>query len=56
MVISPTTAKIDPRKVAYLNSKSSEQINKAAAVEQPNHAEMVELVTGFIDKLIQSGV
>jgi hypothetical protein len=58
MVIAPpTTAKIfDLSKVTYLNGKNSDQISQAAAVEQPSHAEMVKLVTGFIDNLIQSGV
>lgn len=57
MAIAPTTAQIfDLSKVAYLNGKSSEKISAAAAVEQPSHAEMVTVVTGFIDKLIQSGV
>ena len=52
MVISPTTAKIDPSKVPYLKGKSPEEVKKAAGVEQPSHAAMVTVVTGFIDKLI----
>jgi hypothetical protein len=58
MVIAPpTTAQIfDLSKVAYLNGKNSDQISQAATVQQPSHAEMVTVVTGFIDKLIQSGV
>jgi hypothetical protein len=55
MVSNPTTTRFNLDAVPYLKGKSSE-INKAAAVEQPNHAEMVKVVTGFIDKLIQSGV
>jgi hypothetical protein len=57
MVIAPATAQIfDLSKVAYLKDKTHDEISAAAAVEQPSHAEMVKLVTGFIDKLIQSGV
>jgi hypothetical protein len=53
MVIAPTTAPIfDLSKVTYLNGKNSDQISQAAAVQQPSHAEMVKVVTGFIDKLI----
>lgn len=54
MVIAPpTTAPIfDLSKVTYLKGKSSEQISTAAAVEQPSHAQMVKVVTGFIDRLI----
>ena len=53
MAIAPTTAQIfDLSKVAYLKGKSSEQISAAAAVEQPSHAEMVTVVTGFLDGLI----
>ncbi|MBU6196898.1 MAG: hypothetical protein KGO93_04965 [Cyanobacteria bacterium REEB446] len=53
MVIAPTTAQIfDLSKVAYLKGKSSEQISAAAEVEQPSHAAMVTVVTGFIDGLI----
>jgi hypothetical protein len=53
MVIAPATAQIfDLSKVTYLNGKNSDQINQAAAVEQPSHADMVKVVTGFIDGLI----
>jgi hypothetical protein len=57
MVITPATAKINLEVLPYFKGKGS-QINQATAkaVEQPNHAEMVEVLTGFIDKLIQSGV
>ena len=56
MVIAPTTTNFDLSRVTYLKGKSHEEISAAAAVQQPNHAEMVKVVTGFIDKLIQSGV
>jgi len=56
MVITSTTPKIDPSKVPYLKGKSSDQISTAAAVQQPSHAEMVKVVTGFIDSLINLGV
>ena len=53
MVIAPATAQIfDLSKVAYLKDKTHDEISAAAAVEQPSHAEMVKLVTGFIDNLI----
>jgi hypothetical protein len=55
MVITPTTATKVNFEVSYLKSKSHEEISVAAA-QQPSHAEMVKLVTGFIDNLIQSGV
>ncbi len=51
MVISPTITRIDPDRVTYLKGKTPEQISRAAA-QQPNHAEMVTVVTGFIDGLI----
>jgi hypothetical protein len=40
------------RFVPYLNGKSSEQISQAATVHQSSHAEMVTVVTKFIDGLI----
>lgn len=54
--ISPTI-NFDLSRVTYFKDKGS-QIDqaKAKAVEQLSHAEMVTVVTGFIDKLIQSGV
>jgi hypothetical protein len=53
MVIAPATAQIfDLSKVAYLKDKTHDEISAAAAVEQPSHAEMVTVVTGFIDRLI----
>lgn len=54
--ISPTID-FDLSRVTYFKDKGS-QIDqaKAKAVEQLSHAEMVAVVTGFIDKLIQSGV
>jgi hypothetical protein len=57
MVSTSTTAtRFNLDVVPYLKGKSAEQIDRAAAAQQPNHAEMVKVVTGFIDKLIQSGV
>jgi hypothetical protein len=55
MVIAPTTATKVNFEVSYLKGKSSEQISTAAAVQQPSHAQMVAVVTNFIDGLIQSG-
>lgn len=54
--ISPTID-FDLSRVTYFKDKGP-QIDqaKAKAVEQLSHAEMVTVVTGFIDKLIQSGV
>ena len=52
MVIAPTTTNFNLQAVPYLKGKSHEEINAAAAVQQPNHAEMVTVLTGFIDKLI----
>jgi hypothetical protein len=52
MVIAPTTTNFDLSRVTYLKGKSHEEISAAKAVEQPNHAEMVTVVTGFIDGLI----
>jgi hypothetical protein len=51
--ISPTTPKIDPSKVPYLKDKSPQKISTAvAAAEHLSHAQMVTVVTGFIDNLI----
>jgi hypothetical protein len=53
MVIAPTTAQIfDLSKVAYLKDKTAQEINAAAAVQQPSHAEMVTVVTKFLDGLV----
>ncbi|MEB3314898.1 MAG: hypothetical protein VKK32_01625 [Candidatus Melainabacteria bacterium] len=53
MVIAPTTAtRFNLDAVPYLKGKSSDQISTAAAVQQPNHAEMVKSFTDFIDSLI----
>lgn len=55
MVISPTTTNFDSQTVPYLKGKSPEDVKKAAAVEQPSHAQMVTVVTNFLDDLINSG-
>jgi hypothetical protein len=56
MVITPTTATKVNFEVSYLKGKSSEQISTAAAVQQPSHAEMLTVVTEFIDGLINLDV
>jgi hypothetical protein len=57
MVIAPTTTNFDLSRVTYFKDKGT-QIDqaKAQAVDQLSHAEMLTVVTGFIDRLIQSGV
>ncbi|MFZ4085193.1 MAG: hypothetical protein ACOYK1_06625 [Vampirovibrionia bacterium] len=58
MVSTSTTPKIDLSKVTYFKNKDPRQIDqaKSQAVDQLSHTEMLSVVTGFIDKLIQSGV
>lgn len=52
MVSNPITANFDLTRVPYLKDRSQEQINTAAEIQSPSQAEMVKVVTGFIDNLI----
>jgi len=52
MVSNPITANFDLTRIPYLKDRSQEQVNTAAEIQSPSQAEMVKVVTGFIDNLI----